>query len=799
VILRWELYGVPQLTNLPPSLYTQRMEKSPARWWDLPSAFSLLILILLPSWRLEATNWTDGLNHIRNMAVLGLFVGLALGQSIYRRRGIILLSISYFLVFAVWQWLAFIDFPRDVTYIGDRLVILSGRLWVSLNEYLTGRPVDDPLLFIAALSIPYWLIGIFSGFQMTRHARILACTLPSGVLMVLVHLNHYTQSDYSWLFALYLFMALLFVSRQKYIVDKTNWLRERVMVSSDSSLDINNTTMVFAAALVMLAWLIPLSLPLNEQARQTWRDWFAERDQQTEEIFTFINRESIPPAIYNFVQTELPLGTGISQSEAVEFLVYAPVAAQRIPRLYWRGAVYDQFEQGRWHITELDSTAFRPQDGDFKSPRWTQRRTLTFTFDTYEKGQRNLYAPPQPAWTNRNVNLLHVPIDPDNELMDVMLLQASPSINPGDVYRVTAVLADPTIIELQNAGENYPEWVLKRYLQLPEVFSPRIRELAQEITDEYDNSYDKAVAVTNYLREEITYTPEIIFPENTVDRIEYFLFEGKEGFCNYYATAEVLMLRSVGIPARMAVGYARGEPNLQNTLYTVRERDLHAWPEVYFPEYGWVEFEPTVNQDPIERPQDREESSLFTPTPPADLSQIPLLDDEAEPPISVFTEENQTELSSRTQFTRIAITAGLILLLGIAIHRFRRQHPAGIKVAILLKDTFERRGWSTPNWLESWSAWELLSPIERYFQSINISLRWMGIPQPAHMTAAERANILKSSLPAAIQSIDTLLNELQTELFSPQGGDPLPARRAAWSLLHQTARARIRIFIMGYN
>ena len=87
-----------------------------------------------------------------------------------------------------------------------------------------------------------------------------------------------------------------------------------------------------------------------------------------------------------------------------------------------------------------------------------------------------------------------------------------------------------------------------------------------------------------------------------------YSFDLKQGFCNYYASIEVLMLRSVGVPARMAVGFAEGGFDNEANVYIVRSLDSHAWPEVYFPEIGWIEFEPTGNQDPLLRP-DRPEDA----------------------------------------------------------------------------------------------------------------------------------------------------------------------------------------------
>lgn len=776
------------------------MEKSSARWWDFPSAALLFILILLATIRLDAANWVNGLGHVRNAAILGLIVGLALGQSVFQRRGVIFLSLGYMLVVFAWQWLRFIRLPEEISYLGDKLLILTGRLWVSAGDFLGGRPVEDPLFLIALLSVPYWLAGLTSGYETTRRAGTLAAVLPGGALMFLIHSNHVTALNYDWLFGLYLFFSLLLMSRLKYLTDKKNWAAERVQVTGGSGFSLNTVAFAGAAVLILLAWTFPLSLPLNAQAREEWGEISKELwgSGENEELFTFITRESLPPAPRQAIQTELALGTQTPQSAFVAFVVYAPAAALDLPRLYWRGYAYDRYENGRWYSTELETLSFEPQDGAFDIPRWEQRKNLNFTFDVYERTQNILYVPPQPLWVNRPAKILHTAAEQD-EAMDIMILQASPPLEGGDLYRVTALLANPTIPELRSAGRDYPEWVTEKYLQLPEDFSPRIRDLALEIAAPYDNPYDQALAITNYLREEIEYATAVSLPEeDDLDPLEYFLFESRQGFCNYYASAEVLMLRSLGIPARLAVGFAQGSADIQGILYTVRERDAHAWPEVYFPGYGWVEFEPTGNQEPLERPLERREpeAAATDPSNNALPQRLPLEADEEFPALP--GEQENSSFFTRPILFQIGALAAVVLLAGVLV-LLARRFSAGIPAAVRLKAAFERSGWETPAWLEMWSAWASLTAVERSFQMVNISLRWMGKPQPVHVTAAERARVLKEALPAAAPSIAALLHELQSELFRPQGGRAASARRAAWNILFQTLRARLKIFILGYN
>jgi hypothetical protein len=381
------------------------------------------------------------------------------------------------------------------------------------------------------------------------------------------------------------------------------------------------------------------------------------------------------------------------------------------------------------------------------------------------------------------------------KVMDIIAIQSSPYLRAGETYQASALIANPVIPDLREAGDEYPAWVTNRYLQLPSNFSVRIKSLAFEITAKSDNPYDKAVAITDYLRSEIKYKPSISFPPGTTDLLEYFLFDLKQGFCNYYASAETLMLRSIGIPARLAVGFAQGEANFDNAFYTVRERDAHAWPEVYFPNYGWIEFEPTGNQDPLERPKERKESppEISGQTTPPRVKPII----QQEPEIPSFPDRQQV-FFTRARINNISVTAGGIILVLLTIFLKRRYAP-NIQAALLLKSVVERNGWDTPAWLNRWVRWTELTPIERSFQSINTGLLWMKKPQPVHATPAERARVLMELVPALTPEIEILLREHQSALFSRHGGNALISRRAAQRLLNHILYRRIKILIMGYN
>ncbi|HNO94199.1 MAG TPA: transglutaminaseTgpA domain-containing protein [Anaerolineales bacterium] len=779
------------------------MEKTSVRNWDWISNLIMLFAVLFSAWRLQTADWTEGLGQVRNVAVLGFALGLGVGYSQFKRKPIFFLVAGYTVAILIWQLLGTIPFNKDQTYLLDKFSILFGRMFTSLGELFAGRAVEDQFFVVALLCIPYWFASLYSGFQLTRRSNFLGTILPNGVLMLIIHLYHYTNQDYTWMLGVYLFLALLLLSRLKYLADRRKWSKERIQVQSDSGLDITNTTVAVATVLILLAWGSPYILPATTEGKQIWREVYGQifPKDRFKNVFASVEKENQPKA-RNF-RPELALGTQTPQGNSIVFQVYVPLEAKKFPRLYWRGQVYDRYENGRWLTTSDAEVRQNPATGDITIPDSADRQRLSFTFDVMTSGQTTVYLPPQPIWINHNTILLSSDISNktgEDAILDIMAVRASPPFQDGDLYRVSSLLADPTAEELRLSGDAYPDWVKEKYLQLPENFSPRIQALAQQITAPYNTPYDKTVAVTNYLRREIEYTGVIYLPNEDVDPLEYVLFDAKRAFCNYYATAQVLMLRSVGIPARLAVGYAQGQPNIQKSLYAVREKDLHAWPEVYFPEYGWIEFEPTTNQQPIERPEAREDLAQIAPF--ANNSNQPLFKPDVE-----FTPDQEPNVpdggsaSARSWLDWLAsllpwLGGVFFILLGIVL---KRRFAPQVTVASVMKRAIDRSGWNAPRWLRRWLAFATQPAIQRHFHNINISLRLLKRPQPVHVTAAERAQTLKGLLPSASASIDSLLNELQAELFTPNGGNEAIARRAAWDILSKTVQSKLKIIILGYN
>jgi transglutaminase-like putative cysteine protease len=174
------------------------------------------------------------------------------------------------------------------------------------------------------------------------------------------------------------------------------------------------------------------------------------------------------------------------------------------------------------------------------------------------------------------------------------------TVGRGATYQTTISTSTALAPALRESGRGYPAWVTQRYLQLPASTTERTRQLAKDLENGQD-PYDAALAIQGWLRDNITYNENIDYPPADQNLVDYVLFQNRQGYCEYYSTAMVMMLRSLGIPARESVGFFSGEYDDAQAGFLYRESNAHAWPEAYFPGYGWIRFEPTSARSAPER------------------------------------------------------------------------------------------------------------------------------------------------------------------------------------------------------
>jgi transglutaminase-like putative cysteine protease/type IV secretory pathway VirB2 component (pilin) len=270
----------------------------------------------------------------------------------------------------------------------------------------------------------------------------------------------------------------------------------------------------------------------------------------------------------------------IEQSSAARFTITSDQSH------LWRTNSFDRYTGEGW----VRSGDTQPYDGPLEEPPGPTER-LTQTIEP-ESPISQIPA----AWRAVEVGSL---LADSTSVTTEGGLQLDGTLKVGQRYEVTSAVPNPSVENLTDSDADYPTDVLETYTQLPSSTPDRIGERTEHITQNADNAYETALVIEDWLETNRGYSLDVERPDGNI--ADAFLFEMDEGYCTYFATTMVTMLRSQDIPARLAVGYATGERVGENR-YLVRGLDSHAWVEVYFPEVGWVSFDPTP-ADPREQAQ----------------------------------------------------------------------------------------------------------------------------------------------------------------------------------------------------
>jgi len=254
---------------------------------------------------------------------------------------------------------------------------------------------------------------------------------------------------------------------------------------------------------------------------------------------------------------------------------------------YWRGLVFDAYRDGTWTATNHGYREMQPYVPPRFLPPAPPHNLGTFV-------QTFRVVRPLPGVINAAypIQSLYAPVAALRE--DAYGTFHTPSaLRPGQTYSVVSYLPDlsPNALRADEVDLGVPD-DNPAYLDTAGL-SPQAQRLAFEVTKGTTNPFDLVMALTNYMQRSYRYTLDLPRVPTGRDPVDWFLFDVKTGYCEQFATAETLMLRSLGIPARLATGYATGDYDPVLNQAVVREHDAHAWVEVWFSGHGWVPVDPT--------------------------------------------------------------------------------------------------------------------------------------------------------------------------------------------------------------
>ena len=270
-----------------------------------------------------------------------------------------------------------------------------------------------------------------------------------------------------------------------------------------------------------------------------------------------------------------------------------PVFTVESPRTgYWRQSVYATYTGSTW-ASETESQSYT---GSIPN----NERTIEQQRTEYEVTSLQETSSLPVLWQLESVNIQDS--STEMQISTAGTLQTSQALPRETTYTAQSAAPprDPDI--LTDAGNRYPNELSRRYTQIPEDTPPRVTSLTENITSDAETPYETATVIERWLEDSKAYSLNASH-ERGRPIVDEFLFEMNRGYCQYFATAMTVMLRSQDIPARYVVGF-KGGTQVAEDRYLITSDTGHAWVEVYFPDVGWIRFDPTPPGDlPIQNPQ----------------------------------------------------------------------------------------------------------------------------------------------------------------------------------------------------
>jgi transglutaminase-like putative cysteine protease len=711
------------------------------------STLILLTLMLLNvAWSINSAEWTESLAILQWVVLVSLAVGFILAKS--RLPGFVAHSLS---LVSGMAWVTFLIgtlLPSTLSW-SERLFNLADRLTTWLLTALSEESSFDSLIFVLTLATFFWLFSYLCAWFIFRSHRMWGVIILSGIPMLT---NLYYGPPHLVIYLIgYLLCALLLIVRSNVFAQEEEWREAQIGYQPDIGFDFLHYGAILSVIIILFAWLVPtaaaspqFSLILDhfegpwQEMQDHWRRLFASLNYQGQ-----VNVNSFGKTMT--LSGPVSLGT-------------TPIMDVRAQRgYYWRAVVYDKYISSGWVNTDDETLSLNANSSSPPLPRFELRHEVTQTIKPLQPGTNLLFAAAQPIRIGLPVKI-ELSYEPSYPLANISMIYSRSRLKKNQAYTVVSSVTRAEVESLRSAGTDYPSWVTDRYLQLPSTLPNRVRALAEDITKDYDHPFDKVTALEGFLRT-MRYNKLINAPPTGQDGVDYFLFDSRQGYCDYYASALAVMARAVGIPARLASGYTQGEYQSVSDVYRVRELNAHTWVEIYFPHYGWVEFEPTASQPLIERPEPESSQDLS-------IDDFEALGQRRE------REEEEVDAEIAPETTGIPI---------VGIGPWSMALLGGTLVLLVIGGV-----------MVSWYLWKRgprsSSPVERIYQKMARHAQLINIGWSVHQTPYEYAAALVEALPQGRTQIVQITDFYVKECFSSEGTDEREMEEAkeAWHALRPT-------------
>jgi transglutaminase-like putative cysteine protease len=577
----------------------RRLPKAPAEGWT--SLIFILVLTLTIAWSIDDAAWVLGRDRFLDFLVFtvvwGIIIGF-IGAKVGWGRWPTYVLGSLLAAIVVPLYVGAVLEP-DASWLVQYQATSNSVIEAWRDLALRNRPVTQEYgHFLLVLGLFTWATAMYAGYTTFGHRRPLNAIILVG--LVLVANMGFTYQDQLNFLVIFSLAALFLLIRFHAFDEESEWLRRRIGdPSAVSALYLRGGSVFIGIAVVgsLVLTETASSAPLEGAVRGVGDQLIVwGRDFQRFLPQGGANR----PLGVSFGSTAQISGvwnTDKADAFTVQFL--SPEDEQ----LYWRAATYDEFAITAWrqNVTEGVDRATGDQllEGMADGVDEDGHRAVTFRVSPIDFRDSKILSPQTPSRLDRPARV---------SFMGDARYMANIDRAGGDPYTVTALVPvldedDPqalTINKLRAAGTNYPTEIRDIFTDVPDGAIPdggAAQRLLQDIlaeAEDPENPYDVASTMVRYLQSSsnFTYDPDVRdLACEGLSTVECFA-QFKRGYCQYYATTMAVLLREVDIPTRLAAGFLPGTRDAR-LIERVQFSGAHAWVEVYFPGYGWVDFDPT--------------------------------------------------------------------------------------------------------------------------------------------------------------------------------------------------------------
>jgi len=578
----------------------------------LDSGFMLGIAIISTwiAWILSRThlpNWAFAMvGSLSGLAWLIFTVG-GLGRSVAS------LTFSIFPLIAQWLQSKMIDTSETIAAwqsTGETITALVARITNWFQNIRLDGSLIDPMVTSIFWGFTLWLTTFWALWWVRKRTSVLPGLIP--IIAILGYITYYLNSKIG-IFWLVIITGELFILQGfiHYASSSHRWrIHHLAQVEIEPELAVS--VILLATIMILSGGSLP-SISFHRIAESIEKVFHPSPDTELAES---LGLEKPPDStsitktgIYPTKNHDIGPGPDLTEDVVMHISVdhyhptpYQSVNSKSINRFYWRAQIFGEFTGQTW-LSNTGKLTLIPADQslipDLEITNLPEQNPLVTQHVTnFQKTEQNVFGAGELLTLDQSS---YVARDSSGEIVYVL--------SETNSYTAVSRTTSPSVDELYSAGMNYPD-SLDRYLEIPQELPSRVIDLALDLTATQPMPYDRAKVLETYLRQ-FPYSLDVPAPPADRDAVDYFLFDLKTGYCDYYASAMVIMARAVGIPARLVTGYTEGDYDQDNGYFVVRANNAHAWPELYFPEIGWVQFEPTPSQ-PVN----------FRPDQPVDIEPI---------------------------------------------------------------------------------------------------------------------------------------------------------------------------------